>query len=170
MPAVFWGDPDNLVPYTGGPDFEELYRFARRNLKSSCSANPDRQYLCTAEQNATIAHYEEVLNNGTLDDAIAEKEAEIEAAQELFAVEATKLNDIANEHHDRKAAVFDPEIMKIMKSVQGYHKYQTVFAKYGLNFDGSPLEEAVEDDEIESLGHGDTTEGEKESSSSRNEL
>uniref|UniRef100_A0A7S2KB60 Thioredoxin domain-containing protein n=1 Tax=Leptocylindrus danicus TaxID=163516 RepID=A0A7S2KB60_9STRA len=158
MPAVLWGDPDNLEPYTGGPEFEELYRFARRNLKPFCSANPDRQHLCTAEQNATIAEYEEMLHNGTLDREIMEKEDEIEAARDFFTVEATKLNDLANELHDRKTAVFDPEIMKIMKSVQGYHRYKTVFAKYGLDFEtGRPLESdtVVRGEEVVSLDDDD---------------
>jgi thiol-disulfide isomerase/thioredoxin len=135
MPALLWGDPQNLEPYTGGPEFEEVYRFARKNLRPSCSANPRRRHMCTTEQNATIAEYEIMLEGGTLDDKIKELEDRMEEIRDTFTSEVIILNELANEFNDAKiAATTNVEVsLQLLKSERGRRHILATFDKYEMD-------------------------------------
>jgi len=80
-PTIKWGDPSALEDYKGGRDFDALKKFADENLKPMCSpANID---LCDAEKKAEIEKFQ-AMSADDLAAAIAEKEKEMEAAEETF--------------------------------------------------------------------------------------
>lgn len=139
LPAVKWGDPQNLEFYTGTAEYEELYRFARKHLKPFCSANLSRRHLCSDQQNKTIAEYEDFLSDGKLDEMILDLENKIVDARNTFVVETTKLNDLANDLNDAKNVIVQPsEIsLQLMNSEKGRrHRIQT-FAKYSKDDSGA---------------------------------
>lgn len=159
MPSLRWGDPQNLQPYMGGPEFDELFRFARMNLRPFCSANSSRRYICSEEQNATIAEYE-ALDALVLDDKIEKLEDRIEEAQSHFTKEATILNDLANEFHDAKLdATISVDIsLKLLKGEKGRRHVLATFDKY------------VKDDESGEYILKKKNEKENNSSDSKDEL
>merc|ERR550514_2251479 len=81
FPTIKWGDPASLEDYKGGRDFDALDKFASENLKPMCSpANID---LCDDEKKAEIEKFQ-AMSADDLAAAIAEKEKEMEAAEETF--------------------------------------------------------------------------------------
>merc|ERR1719409_416663 len=88
FPTIKWGDPSALEKYTGGRDFDSLKEFAAENLKPVCSpANID---LCDADKKAEIETFQ-AMSADELEAAIAEKEAEQEAAEKAFKKGVEKL-------------------------------------------------------------------------------
>ena len=89
-PTIKWGDPTALEDYKGGRDFDSLKKFAEENLKPMCSpANID---LCDADKKAEIEKFQ-AMSAEDLAAAIAEKEAEMEAAEKTFKDGVTELQD-----------------------------------------------------------------------------
>jgi len=80
-PTIKWGDPSNLEDYQGPRDYASLEKFAKENLKPMCSpANID---LCEDDKKADIEKFIGMAGE-ELDKMIAEKEKEVESAEETF--------------------------------------------------------------------------------------
>ena len=89
FPTVKFGDPSALEDYQGGRDYSSLLKHAE-SLKPSCS--PSNLDLCDEEQAAEINVFME-MDDASLDEKIAEKDAEIAAAEKAF---ETALEDLQN--------------------------------------------------------------------------
>ena len=156
MPALLWGDPLNLEPYIGGPTFEELHRFARKNLKMFCSGNPYRRQKCTVEQNATIAEYEKLYEDGSLDKMIEEKEKILDDIGEKYTEEVEKLNDLANDFLQVKIKESgDRDGLILMKSEVGRRHLKSVLESYTKDENGVYVKKQSFEDSTNDLGKKD---------------
>jgi len=88
FPTIKYGDPNDLQAYEGGRDFDSLKKFAEENLKPSCGpANLD---LCDDEKKAEIKKFSD-MSDDDLNSFIEEKKGAIEAAEQNFKDEVSKL-------------------------------------------------------------------------------
>jgi len=106
FPTIKWGDPNALEDYEGGRSYDALKEFADNNLKPTCGpANLD---LCDDDKKAEIEALQ-AMSAEDLAAAIAEKEAEIEAAGTSFETQLKELQAtyerISKEKEDTIAAV-----------------------------------------------------------------
>eukprot|EP00929_Paragymnodinium_shiwhaense_P041014 TRINITY_DN21334_c0_g1_i1.p1 TRINITY_DN21334_c0_g1~~TRINITY_DN21334_c0_g1_i1.p1 ORF type:complete len:243 (-),score=66.54 TRINITY_DN21334_c0_g1_i1:159-887(-) len=101
FPTLKYGDPHNLTPYEGGRDYAALERFAEENLKPQCS--PSHLDLCDDDKKKLIAEFME-LDDETLDERIATKGAESQAAEDHFQAEVKKLEKQYEELVNAKSA------------------------------------------------------------------
>jgi len=131
LPSLLWGDPIDLQPYTGGPQYEELIMFARKNLKPFCTPNPYRRKFCSEDENKTISEYESMYEEGTLNGLIEEGEKKLDELYDKFAEQVSELNDKANQHHNVKKAAFNEESLYLLKSVRGYKKLLKIYDNHG---------------------------------------
>jgi protein disulfide-isomerase-like protein len=121
-PTLKYGDPSALEDYQGGRDMESLTKFAEENLKPVCS--PSNIDLCDDDKKAEINKFAD-MSPADLDKLIAEKEAEMEAAETTFKDEVQKLQDAYQKLSSDKEATLE-EIKKsglgLMKAVKASKK------------------------------------------------
>jgi len=117
FPTVKFGDPSALEDYQGGRDYSSLLKHAE-SLKPSCS--PSNLDLCDEEQAAEINVFME-MDDALLDEKIAEKDAEIAAAEKAF---ETALENLQNtykkisEDKDNTVAEVKASGLGMMKAVK----------------------------------------------------
>jgi len=117
FPTIKYGDPSNLETYEGGRDFAALEKFAK-GLKPSCS--PKNIDLCEPEQKAKIEEFM-ALADADLDAKIAEKDAEIAAAEKYFTDEVDKLQKAytgLSEDKEKKLEEIKGSGLGLMKAVK----------------------------------------------------
>merc|ERR1711862_73983 len=103
-PTLKYGDPSDLQDYQGGRTLDDLRTFANDNLKPMCSVkNLD---LCDGEKKAQIEKYMN-MPKAELEAAVAAEEKKIEAAEENFKTEVSKLQDTYTKLSSEKDSIID---------------------------------------------------------------
>ena len=124
-PTLKYGDPSALEDYQGGRDMESLTKFAEESLKPVCS--PSNIDLCDDAKKAEIKKFADMAP-ADLDKLIADKEAEMDAAETNFKDEVQKLQDAYQKLSSDKDAKLD-EIkasgLGLMKAVKAASKSKT---------------------------------------------
>jgi hypothetical protein len=87
-PTIKYGDPSDLQDYKGGRDYDSLEKFAKENLKPTCS--PKNIDLCDGDKKAEIEKFL-AMAPADLEKAIEESEAKIAKAEEDFKASVEKL-------------------------------------------------------------------------------
>jgi len=120
-PTIKYGDPSALEDYKGGRDADALSKFAK-TLKPSCS--PSNLDLCDDEKKKQITDLQ-ALSDADLASKIKEKEAELEAAEELFKSEVEKLQkkyESLKEEKETVQAAVKESGLGLMKAVKAAKK------------------------------------------------
>eukprot|EP00930_Biecheleria_cincta_P020692 TRINITY_DN154_c0_g2_i1.p1 TRINITY_DN154_c0_g2~~TRINITY_DN154_c0_g2_i1.p1 ORF type:complete len:174 (+),score=52.63 TRINITY_DN154_c0_g2_i1:231-752(+) len=87
-PTIKWGDPNALEDYSGGREYDDLKKWAKKNLKPICS--PKNIELCDDEKKQKISELQ-ALKPEDLTAQIEAKQAEIKLAEETFDKEVKAL-------------------------------------------------------------------------------
>jgi len=88
FPTIKYGDPSDLQKYEGGRDYDALSKFAKENLKPTCSpANLD---LCDADKKTEIEALM-AMSEGDLEAKVKEGEKKIEDVEKNFKDAVSKL-------------------------------------------------------------------------------
>jgi len=124
-PTIKYGDPSALENYEGERELKALKKFAKKNLKPSCSpANID---LCDEDKKKTIADLQ-ALSDEDLDNKIEKIEEEMKEISANFDAEVEKLQAKYEELEKEKAANLKASkdkglgLMKAVKANRGKAK------------------------------------------------
>lgn len=90
FPTLKWGDPELLVDYEGGREFDDLVAWSEANLKPTCS--PWHTALCDEGARAQIEKLMK-LNSEDLDIEINAHTAHLAQIETFFDTEVNKLGD-----------------------------------------------------------------------------
>ena len=123
FPTLMYGDPNDLQDYEGGRAFSDLQKFAKENLKASCS--PFNIDLCEADQKAAI---NEVLAKDTKDieASISAIDKAVEEIDETFKTGVKGLQEqyeqLKKTQDEGSKKAKDDANYGILKSVLAYKK------------------------------------------------
>jgi len=120
FPTIKYGDPAALEDYQGGRTYGDLEKFAKENLKPSCS--PGNIDLCDDEKKAKIEELQ-AMDASDLDSQIKTAEGELADAEADFKklVEGLqKSYEEANKAKDAKLKEIKDAGLGLMKSVRAF--------------------------------------------------
>lgn len=121
-PTIKWGDPSALEDYEGERELKDLKKFAKENLKPSCS--PANINLCDEDKKKMITDLQS-LPDEDLDSKIQTLEEEMKEVSANFDAEVEKLQakyeELEKEKTDKLKAVKDSGLglMKAVKANKG---------------------------------------------------
>merc|ERR1711881_83688 len=127
-PTLKYGDPNSLEDYQGGRTLDDLKSFCAESLGPSCG--PANRDLCSEDELATLDGYM-ALSVEELEAQVAEKNKQLEAAEETFKTEVEKLQEAYQKLMSDKDATID-EVKKSglgdLKKVLAYKKLNAAAA------------------------------------------
>ena len=118
FPTLKYGNPLSLDDYQGARSYAELSKFARENLKPTCS--PTNMDLCDDEKKKQIKEYM-TMSMSDLESRVVDFETKLEKAEEAFQEEVSKLQatyDRMTEEKEANLAALRDSGLGLLRSVK----------------------------------------------------